>query len=442
MRRSGSGSCVSTEPASQPAEHAMVTREQADVLYSEIERLPGAFRASLVLCYFEGLSPDEAARRLRCPAGTVRSRLARACDKLRRALARRGVAISSVTLIAMLSSRSTSAASISSPLCQSTTTAAMKFAAGQAAAGLASASAMALAQEVLRSMLLSQLRVVALSVLLLGAMATGAGYWNYSFATKEEPVRNPGGDANGLASAPRSPAADHSRPAPKPSSPNPGRMLVTGNVLDPEGKPIKGAVVDLVARPRTAWVGASESNDSLLLLGQGSTDDAGRFRLESLRTNSSRFLEVHALAAAPGFGIGWATLDASAEKPEARIRLEPEQVVVVKLVDVTGRPAAGVDVGVKGMWRPTGPGESDGVTVRDHPDKELRVWPGTLKTDSQGKIRLTGIGRGLTVSLLIQDMRYARQDHYINTDGAASSKDVTIALEPGANHRRARPCRR
>ena len=430
MRRSGSGSCVSTAPASQPAEQAMVTREQADVLFSEIERLPGPFRASLVLCYFEGLSPDEAARRLRCPAGTVRSRLARACDKLRRALARRGVAISSATLVAMLSSRSTSAASISSPLCQSTTTAAMKFVAGQAATGAASASAMALAQEVLRSMLLSQLRVVALSVLLLGAMATGAGYWNHSFAKKEDPVKVPGEDAARLASAVKSSTADKSRPASKPDSTNPGRMLVTGAVVDPEGKPVKGAVVDLVGRPRTAWVGASEDNDSLLLLGQGSTDDGGRFRLESLRTNSSRFLGVNALAAAPGFGIGWATLDASAERPEARIRLEPEQVVVIKLVDVTGRPAAGVDIRVKGLWRPTGPGESDGVSVRDHPDKALRVWPGTLKTDDQGKIRLTGIGRGLTVSLLIEDMRYARQDHYIETEGAASSKDVTIALEP------------
>ena len=36
-----------------------------------------AFRLPVVLCYFEGLTLDEAARRLRWPAGTVRSRLAR-----------------------------------------------------------------------------------------------------------------------------------------------------------------------------------------------------------------------------------------------------------------------------------------------------------------------------------------------------------------------------
>ena len=56
-------------------------------------RLPRAFRLPVVLCYFEGLTLDEAARRLRCPPGTVRSRLARARDKLRRGLTRRGVVL-------------------------------------------------------------------------------------------------------------------------------------------------------------------------------------------------------------------------------------------------------------------------------------------------------------------------------------------------------------
>ena len=60
---------------------------------TEINRLPRPFRLPIVLRYFEGLTLDEAAQRLRCPAGTVRSRLARACAKLRRGLTRRGVAL-------------------------------------------------------------------------------------------------------------------------------------------------------------------------------------------------------------------------------------------------------------------------------------------------------------------------------------------------------------
>src|SRR5436305_1905367 len=49
-------------------------------------------RSAVVLCHVEGLDHCEAARRLRCPLGTLESRLHRARGRLRRALARRGLA--------------------------------------------------------------------------------------------------------------------------------------------------------------------------------------------------------------------------------------------------------------------------------------------------------------------------------------------------------------
>ncbi len=59
------------------ADRAVLDGEQAEILHGEIDRLPGAFRLPVVLCYFEGLTLDEAAHRLRWPVGTTRSRLAR-----------------------------------------------------------------------------------------------------------------------------------------------------------------------------------------------------------------------------------------------------------------------------------------------------------------------------------------------------------------------------
>ena len=44
-------------------EQAMIEREQAEALHREIERLPGAFRMPVVLCYFEGLTLDEVLHR-------------------------------------------------------------------------------------------------------------------------------------------------------------------------------------------------------------------------------------------------------------------------------------------------------------------------------------------------------------------------------------------
>ena len=43
----------------------------------EVEHLPQDLRSAVVLCYLEGLTHEQAARRLGWPVGTVRSRLAR-----------------------------------------------------------------------------------------------------------------------------------------------------------------------------------------------------------------------------------------------------------------------------------------------------------------------------------------------------------------------------
>ncbi len=65
--------------------------ELSALIHSEISKLPGSFRAVVVLCDLEGVRYIEAAHRLNLPLGTVQSRLARARRRLRRSLARRGL---------------------------------------------------------------------------------------------------------------------------------------------------------------------------------------------------------------------------------------------------------------------------------------------------------------------------------------------------------------
>ncbi len=66
--------------------------ELAPILHQEVDRLPDRYRSAVVLCYLEGLTHEQAAERLRCPVGTVRSRLATGRDRLRRRLIVRGMA--------------------------------------------------------------------------------------------------------------------------------------------------------------------------------------------------------------------------------------------------------------------------------------------------------------------------------------------------------------
>jgi RNA polymerase sigma factor (sigma-70 family) len=60
-------------------------------LDEELDRLPAIYREPLVLVYLHGLSNAEAAARLGCPVGTIFTRLSRGRDRLRAALARRGI---------------------------------------------------------------------------------------------------------------------------------------------------------------------------------------------------------------------------------------------------------------------------------------------------------------------------------------------------------------
>jgi len=68
-------------------------RELVAAVDEELARLPETYRAAVVLCCLDGLSQDEAARRLGCSPGALRGRLARGRERLRAQLARRGVAL-------------------------------------------------------------------------------------------------------------------------------------------------------------------------------------------------------------------------------------------------------------------------------------------------------------------------------------------------------------
>jgi RNA polymerase sigma factor (sigma-70 family) len=68
-------------------------------LDEELDRLPSGFREAVVLCYLGGLTHEEAARRLRCPVGTIKSRIARGIDRLRSRMGRRAIATALMTLV-------------------------------------------------------------------------------------------------------------------------------------------------------------------------------------------------------------------------------------------------------------------------------------------------------------------------------------------------------
>jgi RNA polymerase sigma factor (sigma-70 family) len=151
-------------PARTPAEPAteLTARALFEALDEELAWLPEKLRTPLVLCYLEGLTRDEAARRTGCPLGTLKDRLERGKKVLRAALARRGVSVPAAL----------EAAAVKSAL-----------------AGTALPAAAALARAALRPPLTVKLKLA--SAVLVIAGAAGLGLWSLRPGGGEPPPAAP-----------------------------------------------------------------------------------------------------------------------------------------------------------------------------------------------------------------------------------------------------------
>jgi RNA polymerase sigma-70 factor (ECF subfamily) len=158
-----------------PAEEVSWREVQA-ALDEELLRLPESLRATLVHCYLEGRTRDEAARALGISVGCLHGRLERARKRLCDRLTRRGLVLST-TLLATALAEDAARAGLSPTLTVATVRAATPFASGQEpAASLVAAHVIELTREVLASMVLSKRCVVTIGALLAGVFLAGAAY--------------------------------------------------------------------------------------------------------------------------------------------------------------------------------------------------------------------------------------------------------------------------
>src|SRR5262249_26855177 len=79
-------------PPANPLDE-LTGRELHQILHEELARLPESYRLPLILCYLEGEPQDEAARQLGWTVTTLKGRLNRSRNLLRRRLRRRGLAL-------------------------------------------------------------------------------------------------------------------------------------------------------------------------------------------------------------------------------------------------------------------------------------------------------------------------------------------------------------
>jgi RNA polymerase sigma factor (sigma-70 family) len=186
------------------------------ILSEEIARLPETYRAPVVLCYLEAMSYQAAAASLSVTEDTVRGRLARARERLRKSLARRGVEVPAIVATAR---PPIPAVVVRHELVQATARAAIALSTGRAASlGVISRSAISLYERTCTTMMLTKLKAAA-AALVLGVITAGA-------IVSAQP---PGGARQQTASAPTN------QPTRQPGLGKGGNFILDWIPSDPKG---------------------------------------------------------------------------------------------------------------------------------------------------------------------------------------------------------------
>jgi RNA polymerase sigma factor (sigma-70 family) len=407
----------------------------AAALDGVLVELPEKYRAALVLCYLEGQTQEEAARRLGCPLATVRTRLARGRKLLRDRLAKRGLTLSTAGLATLLIASAAPAAAPAA-LVKAAIQAALPFAAGQSAAALCSVQAAGLVQEGLKAMFLTKLKT-AMALLLLAAGLIGGG------AALTQPVTAGDDGAKPRVAVVQPSAAKQAEPAaPKaaelPAPPEQGSIAYGGRVLAPDGQPVAGAKVYMTH----AWGYPHHPSPSPDYATSGPD---GRFRFT---VPKARFVDRATVvaAAAANYGVGWVDVPADAKRDDLTPRLAKDDVQITgQIVDLEGKPVSGATLRLLQIC--AAPQEDLGPFLeavkakkgtrlqleQQYLTRRTIAVPLQVRTDGEGRFRLKGIGPNRLVEVQLDGPTIVSQHLHMLTQAGEAITVTEYAGKPEYN---------
>jgi RNA polymerase sigma factor (sigma-70 family) len=367
------------------------------ILHEEIDRLPESQRMPVVLCDLEGLTYGQAAVQLRWTVPTLRCRLAKARQRLKGRLTRRGFA-APVVGAALVPGGARDA--VPAALIRSTVLA--------ATGGSASAGAAILTHILLRKMLMSKIKLTAKAAL---AALTSAGLLAAGGKGPDgpKPAVTPKAEAAGIM---QQPAADKKPPE---------TVELKGRVVAPDGKPVIGAVVRALDVGDDTFAGPAVA---------GGPD--GRFSIRVRKPDGGvpaagyRALFPWLVASAPGYGVGWCERVLRPDRPAEQVvaLVEEGPPIEGRIVDLEGRSIVGASIRADRIWYDER-GDFAGWVAKARSGAAGNLWQGlrflplgssrpgsglspnqrlvaiATTTGADGRFKLTGIGRDRIAELTV-----------------------------------------
>jgi RNA polymerase sigma factor (sigma-70 family) len=382
------------------------------ILHEEIDRLPEQYRQPIVLCYLEEMTYQQAASHLRWSEGSTQGRLRRGRELLKARLTRRGVTLAGAGVCALTITKTASA--VSTAMLQATVQAARHFVLGEAAAvGTVSTGTAALVNQVLRSMLITKLKLAGAAALSVAVLAFVVSGLSAMVAAAPE----------GLPTPSILNVDDTRSPAQTPAPGRPGEPANTtettaevltfhGRVLGPDRRPATGAAI---------YTTLPSEIDPVEPVLRTMTGPDGRFRFALPKADFEAAVlglwrSVTILAVAEGVGPDWVDMRKPAEE-ELLLRLVDDSVPITgRILDLQGKPVVGATI-KRGRIKAEGTDNVDSYLnllraepklAADHRfakefwNNPLPGQPTSVKTDAEGRFKLSGVGRDRIVELAIE----------------------------------------
>jgi RNA polymerase sigma factor (sigma-70 family) len=384
---------VADMPADDPVLD-MTVRDLQRVLHEELGRLDDKHLAPLALCYLEGKTCAEAARQLGWSKGTVRGRLHRGRALLRGRLTRRGLALSAgLFTTAFTQSR----AEVTARSVDALARAALHATAKGALEGVVAGEIVALVEGVCKSMSLTRFKAATVLLLTLGLGLMGLGVVAHGALG----AKSAGADRQ-EAAKPDKPEKANLPATAEQTRPADDARAVSGQVLDPKGKPLAGARI---------YLGGDRSAASPPSV-RATTGRDGRFRFvlskEEIDKTKLDLTRLPVLAVADGLGAEWTIAAPAGQGTDVKLRLTEDVSINGRIVDQEGRPVRGAEIRVlhvadysaKGLTHYLNELRSAELFV-----SSTKQWDGPVPCQpkivlgADGRFRLHGLGRDRIVGL-------------------------------------------